>query len=104
MRVVGAGGPARWWISVLVLVGLALGVATAVDVDADPSTPNLPDIVLVEMPVADDSTVCDLDGPTGEPAVAARARRRAFHFTRAAERWTLLLRRFHRSVRTDIPI
>jgi len=93
------------WLFVALLLPLLLVLVSAVDLDGDPSTPNVPDAVLVAPPAVRQAAVeakPELDD--GATPVHRPWGPRVVHFVRRAERWTVLLRRFHRSVLTDIPI
>ncbi|HLX87261.1 MAG TPA: hypothetical protein VKR22_02195 [Acidimicrobiales bacterium] len=101
----GGKGAGRRLVLFVAILATALLVLTAtVDLDGDPTTPNLPEAVLVtRASVAAESIVCS-DEPDGEPRWSARLGTRVKQFRRRAERWTQILRRFHQSVITDIPI
>jgi hypothetical protein len=75
-----------------------------VDLDGDPTTSNLPDAVLVTPASVPSAPDCGCDKGDAEQRRSARMGCRVKQFRLRAERWTQLLRRFHRSVITDIPI
>jgi hypothetical protein len=85
-------------LSLLVLV-------SAVDLDGDPLTRNVPDTVLVDIGTA----VHDAPDSTAErradaPAASRRWPRRIVQYVRSVTRWTLLFRRCHRYAGNDVPI
>jgi len=92
------------WLVVTLVVPLLLLLFSTVDLDGDPLTPNVPDAVLVAPAAVPDAVEARAERVVDAPPIERRWARRAVHFARRAERWTVLLRRFHRSVLTDIPI
>jgi hypothetical protein len=99
------GGAARTaWLFVALLMSLLLVLVAAVDLDGDPLTFNIPDAVLVAQVEAPDAAESDAERCHDAPPVSRQLARRVVDYVRRAERWTLLLRRFHRSVLADIPI
>jgi hypothetical protein len=92
-----------WLLGTLMMMAL-LVLVTAVDLDGDPSTPNIPDVVLIERPILPTAAECKRDETGGDAQVTASTVRRVSQFVRRVERWTILLRRFHRAILTDAPI
>jgi hypothetical protein len=99
-----AGGSGRLYVLVAILVALLLVLISAADLDGDPTTSNIPDAVLVAPGSVPAEAIMCSDDSDREPRLSARMGSRVKQFTGRAERWTRLLRRFHRSIITDIPI
>jgi hypothetical protein len=99
-----ADGSGRLYVLATILVALLLVLISAADLDGDPTTSNIPDAVLVTPGSVPDEAIMCSDDSDREPRLSARMSSRVKQFTGRAERWTRLLRRFHCSIITDIPI
>ncbi|MFI5040246.1 MAG: hypothetical protein ACHQNA_00100 [Acidimicrobiales bacterium] len=91
------------WFIAVVFASVLLSFITVVDLDGDATTPNGPDVGLTEQAGVRDVAEHEADASSAVDALTRRTRRHAAQFVRRAERWTVVLRRFHRSI-TDIPI
>jgi hypothetical protein len=90
---------------IFVIFVLSVGSALFVDHDGDPTSQDVPSVVLCVRPeIAERKQVAQETSDALEASGTRRASRRVVSFLRASERWTLLLRRWHRSFLCDPPI